>query len=93
MVHCMAEMSFQSDSQVVQIAEAYSLDAVDLAARNFGVVLDLSEESVREVEQILGRLHDEMSHAQPPEDTVWTFAKAFGSYIGEVMRRHGLVPA
>jgi hypothetical protein len=83
-------MTFQSDPQVVQIAEAYSLDAVDLASRNFGMTLDWSEESIRKVEQILGRLHDELARTRPPEDTVWTFAKAFGSYICEVMRQnHG----
>jgi hypothetical protein len=37
---------------------------------------------------MLGRLHDEMANAQPPEDAIWTFAKAFGSYVGEVLRRH-----
>jgi hypothetical protein len=61
---------------------------VDLAARNFGVTLDRSEASVKDVEQILGRLHDEMASAKPPEDAIWTFAKAFGSYIGEVLRQH-----
>src|SRR5262245_41270518 len=84
----MAEAPFQPDPQVAEIAEAYALDAVDLAARNFGVTLDWSEASVRQVEQMLGRLHDEMVSAQPPEDAVWTFAKAFGSYVGEVLRRH-----
>ena len=84
----MSEVPFQPDGQVAEVAEAYALDAVDLATRNFGVTLDWSEASVREVEQMLGRLHDEMASAQPPEDAVWTFAKAFGSYVGEVLRRH-----
>ncbi len=80
--------TFEADPRVAKIAEAYSLDAVDLAANNFQVVLDWSEESVRQVEQMLGRLHDEMGNARPPEEAVWTFAKAFGSYVGEVLRRH-----
>ena len=84
----MSEPTFKSDPQVVEIVEAYSLDAVDMAARNFSVTLEWSEESVRQVEQMLGRLHDEMPNAQPPEEMVWTFAKAFGSYVGEVLRRH-----
>jgi hypothetical protein len=30
------------------------------------------------------------SGQRPPEDTIWTFAKAFGSYVGEVFRKnHG----
>jgi hypothetical protein len=84
----MAEPSFQPDPQVAEVAAAYALDAVDLARRNFGLALDGSEASVRQVEQMLGRLHEEMAQAQPPEDAVWTFAKAFGSYVGEVLRRH-----
>jgi hypothetical protein len=84
----MAEASFKSDPEVAEVAEAYALDAVDLAARNFGVTLDWSEGSVRQVEQMLGRLHDEMARAQPPQEAVWGFAKSFGSYVGEVLRRH-----
>jgi hypothetical protein len=84
----MAGPSFQPDAQIAEIAEAYALDAIDLAARNFGIQLDWSEDSIRQVEQMLGRLHDEMAGAQPPEEAVWTFAKAFGSYVGEVLRRH-----
>jgi hypothetical protein len=84
----MSEAPFQPDGQVAEVAGAYALDAVDLAARNFGVTLDWSEASVRQVEQMLGRLHAELTSARPPEDAVWTFAKAFGSYVGEVLRRH-----
>jgi hypothetical protein len=84
----MDDTSFQPDPQIAEDAEAYALDAVDLAARNFGVALDWSEDSVRQVEQMLGRLHDELARTRPPQDAVWTFAKAFGSYVGEVVRRH-----
>ncbi len=80
--------NFQPDPRVTQIAEAYSLDAIDLAARNFGWTLDWSEPSIRLVEEMLGQLHEEMADEQPPEDAIWTFAKAFGSYLGEVLRRH-----
>jgi hypothetical protein len=85
----MAE-AFQPDPRIAEIASAYALDAVDFASTNFGVTLDWSDGSVRQVEEMLGRLHDDMERAQPAEDAVWTFAKAFGSYVGEVLRqRHG----
>lgn len=84
----MLDASFQPDPQVAEVAAAYALDAVDLASRNFGVALDWSEASVRQVEYMLGRLHDEMASAQPTEKEVWLFAKVFGSYVGEVLRRH-----
>jgi hypothetical protein len=83
-----AEATFQNDPRIAEIASAYSLDAVELAARDFGITLDWSEESVRHVEKLLSRLHGEIKNARPPEDTVWKFAKAFGSYVGEVLRRH-----
>lgn len=83
----MAE-SFKPDPKIAEIAAAYSLDAADIAASNFGMQLDWSDSSVRRVEEMLGRLHDEMAQSNPPEETVWTFAKAFGSYVGEVLRKH-----
>jgi hypothetical protein len=86
----MSEASFQVDPDIAEVAEAYALDAVDIAGHNFRVALDWSEDSIRRVEQILGRLHDDIANSQPPEDTIWKFAKSFGSYIGEVLRRrHG----
>ena len=84
----MGTASFQNDLKVAEIAAAYSLDAVDLAARNFGITLDWSESSIPKVERMLGQLHDEMARAKQPDDSIWTFAKMFGSYIGEVLRRH-----
>jgi hypothetical protein len=83
----MAE-TFKADPNIAKIAAAYSLDAIDLAASNFGVKLDWSDSSVQTVEEMLGRLHDDMRQSNPPEEAVWTFAKAFGSYVGEVLRKH-----
>lgn len=80
--------NFNADPKIAEIAAAYSLDAVDIAASNFGVKLDWSDSSVKKVEEILGRLHDDMARSNPPEEAVWTFAKAFGSYVGEVLRKH-----
>lgn len=80
--------NFQPDSRFREIAEAYALDAVDLARDNFGIALDRSEESVALVEGILSRLHDDMEKEQPSRDQVETVAKMFGSYIGEVFRKH-----
>ena len=84
----MATTSFQNDPKVAEIASAFSLDAVDFAARNFGIALDWSESSIPTVERMLGQLHDEMAHSKPPDDTIWKVAKMFGSYVGEVLRRH-----
>lgn len=82
------DAEFKSDPNVAKVAEAYALDAVDIAARNFGVTLDWTEDSIESVEAMLGQLHAQMGKAKPPEKTVCTFAKAFGSYTGEVYRRH-----
>ena len=82
--------NFQADAKIAKIAEAYALDAVDFAARNFQIILDWSDDNVRLVEGCLKTLHDQLGDARPAEETVWTFAKVFGSYVGEVFRRnHG----
>lgn len=79
--------SFRQDDKIRQIAEAYSRDAVDWA-RNNHVKLDFSEKSIEAVEAMLRTLHDQLATAKPSEETIWTFAKAFGSYVGEVYRKH-----
>jgi hypothetical protein len=81
---------FVEDSKIQQIAEAYALDTVDFAAKNFQISLDWSDSSVAYVEKILGIFHDQAATAKPSEDQVFQFAKLFGSYVGEVFRRnHG----
>lgn len=82
--------NFEPDPKIAEAASAYSLDALDLATENFGITLDWSDESIRRVEDMLGQLHVGVPLAKPPKDLDWTFAKAFGSYVGEVLRRnHG----
>jgi hypothetical protein len=84
--------SFVADSKIQQIAEAYSADAVDFAKSQFGVTLDWSEASIASVERFLAQMHTSYltTKPRPTEEQVMSFAKAFGSYIGEVYRRsHG----
>jgi len=82
--------TFEANATVAEMATAYALDAVDLAQRNFGTTLDGSEASVAKVEELLGTLHESMPAQNPSADVVGTFAKIFGSYVGEVFRKnHG----
>jgi hypothetical protein len=82
--------SFSPDPRVAKVAEAYAKDAVDLAAGSFGTKLDWTDASVARVEAILAQLRASMPTPKPPDDVIWNFAKGFGSYVGEVMRKnHG----
>jgi hypothetical protein len=81
--------SFEPDSRIHDIAEAYALDAVDVAQR-FGRILDWSDASIEHVETILTRMHDAIASEGPSAEQIYETAKGFGSYIGEVYRRnHG----
>ena len=75
---------------------AYAEDAVEYVKKNFETDLDFSEQSVQLIEALLGALHDQMpaelraapSGDGPPPQIIDQFAKIFGGYIGEVMRRN-----
>lgn len=85
-----ASEHFEPDTQVQQMAEAYALDAVDYARDGFRTRLDWSDDSIRQVEAVLTRLHNDMPAAKPSEEQIMGMAKMFGSYIGEVFRKnHG----
>jgi hypothetical protein len=86
------DQAFSADPNVEKVAEAYALDAVDLSTKQFGIKLDWSDASITSVEKELAQLS--MSYAntnpKPNEEQVMGFAKAYGSYVGEVYRRnHG----
>ena len=81
---------FVVDPKVAQIAAAYASDAVNLAAKVFQTKLDFSADSVARLETILTKARAQMAAAKPPAETIWTVAKGFGSYVGEVLRKqHG----
>ena len=81
---------FTADAKVRQVAEAYAADAVDFARNKFQLTLDGSDASVTHIETILGIMHDQMAESKPSDEQVFTFAKMFGSYVGEIFRRnHG----
>jgi len=67
------------------MAEAYATQAVTLA-RKFKAELDFSENSVMELETILAALAAEMRDVSG--DGVNEACKTWGSYLGEVVRRH-----
>jgi hypothetical protein len=81
---------FVSDPKIQQLAEAYAQDAVDVAARSFGVILDRADASIELLEGVLGNLHAGGPAVRPTEQHVSYFSKIFGSYLGEVFRwNHG----
>jgi hypothetical protein len=82
--------SFTPDPKIQKVAEAYALDALDVARSNFGVQLDWSDGSIERVEAMLDRLHGQLANARPSDEQITEVSNIFGSYVGEVFRRnHG----
>ena len=84
--------SFTSDPKIQKIAEAYALDAIDHSKKQFGIILDWTDASVANVEKSLALMHSSYMSTipRPTEEQVMSFAKGYGSYVGEVYRRnHG----
>jgi hypothetical protein len=94
MMPALAEIkpSFTPDVNVQKVADAYAQDAVDMAKKQFNITLDWSDASIANVEKILTMMHTSFitTTPRPTEEQAMSFAKGFGSYIGEVYRRnHG----
>ncbi|VWC55443.1 hypothetical protein BLA9940_02309 [Burkholderia aenigmatica] len=87
-----SDRSFSPEPNIPKVAEAYSLDAVDFSAKQFGIKLDWSDASVANVEKALAQMSSSYVSAnpRPTDEQVMAFAKVYGSYVGEVYRRnHG----
>lgn len=80
--------SFEADEALQQLASAYELDVIDLVANGFGKKLDSSPASIAIIEAVLETYAQSLAAAKPPEEKVMQVAKAFGSYVGEVLRKH-----
>lgn len=68
--------------------------AVATGAERFDVALDYSIESIKEVDRILDRQHQQIPRGlsrllqkSPPESAIQTSARIWGAYLGEVIRR------
>ena len=89
--------SVTSEPTINDMMAAYAQDAVDHAKENFQLDLDFSTESVREVEETLASMFSAIPKGllarifgrAPSDEVIWSFAKMYGGYIGEVLRRAG----
>jgi Domain of unknown function (DUF3806) len=80
---------------VRRMMEAYAEDAVNAARTGFNTELDYSPESIKAVEELLGRLYPavrrgwfrKLFRIGISDEQLDTLCKMFGAYIGEVVRR------
>lgn len=62
-------------------------ELAEQVARGFGVTLDYSERSVRDVERILGEIHTEYRRTKS-EEGLQGLALEFGAYLVSVLEKH-----
>ncbi|SFS83279.1 hypothetical protein [Paenibacillus sp. 453mf] len=79
---------------VADMMKAYAEDAVE-SAEKLGVMLDYSEDSIKSLEGILQRYHEElprgvrkMFRRGPSEQEKIQMSKAWGGYLGETLIKH-----
>jgi hypothetical protein len=75
--------AFKTTDEMMQRLAA---EAVDIAERNGSVKLDYSPDSIKNVEVVLSKIHDDFVR-QNSTNGVNGLAMAFGAYIGEVIKR------
>lgn len=68
------------------MAGAYAEQAVTIA-REFSAALDYSENSLMDLENIVGKLAQDLPPNGAPSDELTEMCKLWGSYFGEVVRR------
>ncbi len=78
------------DENLPDPAHEYARLAVYFADKQFRRKLDWSVQSIRKVDGILAKLNQALAKEAPDEKTLMLYAKAFGSYVGEVIHlQHG----
>src|SRR5262249_30870505 len=81
----------QGTGDIGELMQAYAEDAVRSAGQH-KIILDYSERSLDDVERLLGELREEMhsgfsSSSQTEEQRLDEMSRAWGAYLGEVVRR------
>jgi len=93
-----AKRTHQVDSALVNAASfdeqmgVCAQEAVTIARDRYGVALDFSEASVKELETLLARMHATLPKpgdpARPSDGWITGVAATFGAYLGEILRRN-----
>ncbi len=79
----MSEEEFKSLDELINYLAS---SAVEVSQKSFQVTLNYSPESIKAVEKILGKLHEDYTKDKSMLG-INGLAHAFGAYIGEVIRR------
>lgn len=84
---CRQAPKSNSSENVDAIMASLSAQAVDRARSGYGVTLDYSPDSVKEVEKLLATKFELQKTHPMTEDELADAAHLWGSYIGEVIKR------
>lgn len=79
---------FTADKKIGDMAKNEAARAIAFANSAFKINLDMTDESIKDVESILGHLHYQALEDKTASDEMILLAKAFGGYIGEVYRNN-----
>jgi hypothetical protein len=82
-----------TDEDVAEIMREYAEQAVAQAQKQHNTVLDYTEQSLVRLDIILSRMTGDGVLPTPApgseaDEGLWLTSKAYGGYLGEVMRKH-----
>ena len=80
--------SFEADSALAKRAEKKAEELTQLVEAQFQIKLDYSEDSIEQLDTVIDQIHGMFIQEQPDDAQLLPLAQGFGSYIGEVYRRH-----
>jgi hypothetical protein len=84
--------SMTPDAKLAGVIVAQAQGAVKTAKLKWQESLDFTQDSLEGVERILGKIHNAglygSGSAKPSEEELAVLSKMWGTYIGEVIRRH-----
>lgn len=84
------DITFEPVEAIDDEARDAAEEAVEFAKEQLELGLDYSGESVEIIDSVLAKLSDLIANEPPDEqnDLAWSYADIFGSYVGEVYRKH-----
>lgn len=80
--------TFTPQQELSKAAEAFAAECVQFMTSQFQITLDGSGESVAAIEHCIGVLHDQITDHPLAEEQLDFLSKIFGSYLGEIYRKH-----
>lgn len=87
------DVTFARDDRIAELFQTHSFECIEMASTDFAIDLQVTSDSIQQVEAIAAKLHEQLAPLAMPEGVMHGAGRTLGSHIAHVLIVvHGWTP-